>query len=87
MALGATLSTIVSMVLKTSGAMVIAGLLVGAAAAWSLTGFVKSFLFQVQSTDPVVFAGTILILLTVGGLAAVVPARRAAGIDPVRCLR
>jgi ABC-type lipoprotein release transport system permease subunit len=47
----------------------------------------SGLLFGVTPTDPVTFAATPAILLGVAVLACWIPARRAAGIDPVRALR
>jgi len=63
------------------------GLAVGAVAAWYLTSFAKAFLFQLQPTDPRVFAAALATLALTGFVAALLPARRAAAVDPLRSLR
>jgi ABC-type antimicrobial peptide transport system permease subunit len=63
------------------------GLLVGLPMAVLATGALASLLFGVTSHDPIVFAQAVLVLLLSAALAAVVPARRAASIDPARALR
>jgi ABC-type lipoprotein release transport system permease subunit len=44
-------------------------------------------MYQVDPQDPLVFAGVLALILMVGTLAAIVPARRATGVDPVEALR
>jgi predicted permease len=87
MALGATPAGIVSMVLKGAATLIAAGLVLGAAAAWPLASFAEAFLFQLTPTDPRVFVGAIALLAVVGLFAAVIPARRAAKVDPLKSLR
>jgi ABC-type antimicrobial peptide transport system permease subunit len=87
MALGATRGIVVSMVLRTAGLLVATGLAAGGAAAWLLSSTASGFLFQTEARDPRAFAAA-LITLTVAALAAsVVPARRAASVDPAVALR
>ena len=49
--------------------------------------FVDAFLFQVRAHDPLVYAGGSAVLLLAGILAAFLPARRAARVDPISVLR
>jgi putative ABC transport system permease protein len=48
---------------------------------------VKAFLYQVQPLDGLTYAGVGLLLVVVGTLAAVIPARRAAAVEPIEALR
>ena len=64
-----------------------AGVLIGTVAALALTRYLETLLFAVRPTDPAVFAGAIAILLAISVLACYVPARRAAGADPLLVLR
>jgi ABC-type antimicrobial peptide transport system permease subunit len=48
---------------------------------------VRGFLFEIQPHEPRVYAGALLILAMTGLAAAFVPARRAAGVDPLIALR
>jgi putative ABC transport system permease protein len=57
------------------------------AAAWALNGAMAAFVFRVRTTDPLAFALACGVLVTAGLLACVIPARRAARVDPVIALR
>jgi ABC-type antimicrobial peptide transport system permease subunit len=63
------------------------GGVIGVAGAWMISGLFTSFLFGTTPTDPFVYAGTLLLLGAVGILAALVPALRAARVDPLVALR
>jgi predicted permease len=63
------------------------GLVVGGAVALALTTLIRHLLFGLSPTDPFVFGGTVLIMLAVAALAAYVPARRAARLNPTAALR
>jgi len=87
MALGATRSDVVGLVLRNAAAMVAAGLAIGVGAAWYVSAASKAFLYQVEPTDPGAFAAAIAVLLAAALVASVVPARRAARVDPIVALR
>jgi putative ABC transport system permease protein len=87
MALGATRGTLVRMVIGQAGLLVATGLAIGAAAAWAASGWVSAFLFGVEGPGPVVFGAAVAVLAAAGTLAAALPARRAAGVDPLVALR
>jgi len=87
MALGATPGAVVAMVLRRAGLLVALGLAVGTGASWYFSAAVKSFLFQVEPNDPRVFVGALLVLALAGLAASLVPARRAAAVDPIIALR
>jgi putative ABC transport system permease protein len=87
MALGADRRDVLRLVLTRALLIVVAGLLVGLAGAAAVTRVLQRFLFGVTATDPIVFTVVTLLLLAVGLLAAWLPARRAAGIDPCVALR
>jgi len=87
MALGAQPAGIVRLVLGRAGALIGAGLAVGLAGSWWAARFVAPLLFDVQARDPMTFSATAAVLLVVGILAAWVPARYAAGLDPATVLR
>lgn len=63
------------------------GTVLGLLGALSTTRLLRSLLFEIRPTDPMTFAVAILVLGAVALLAAYIPARRAAGIDPVEALR
>jgi putative ABC transport system permease protein len=63
------------------------GLVVGLALASGTTGLLQSQLFGVSARDPLTLAGTAMVLLIVAAAAAIVPAWRAARIDPATALR
>jgi predicted permease len=87
MALGATRRDVLRLVLTRALRIVGTGLVVGLIAAAGLTRVLRTFLFGVTPTDPLVFAVVTLLLSVVGLMAAWVPARRAARIDPWTALR
>jgi putative ABC transport system permease protein len=86
-ALGAEPSRLVRLVLGRSLVVVVAGLAVGMGLAWAGGRLLNAQLFDVTAGEPRVLAAAALGLLMIGGLAAWVPARRAARIDPVMALR
>ncbi len=86
-ALGAQPGQVLRMVLGRAGALVGVGIVIGLSAGWALGRFVDAFLFQVHAHDPIVYAGGSAVLLLAGILAAFVPARRAARVDPISVLR
>jgi putative ABC transport system permease protein len=87
MALGATRRDVLGLVLGRALRIVVAGLIVGVAGAAGVTRVLRTFLFGVTPTDPIVFALVTLLLLAVGLLAAWLPAWRATRIDPLSALR
>ncbi|HYN10437.1 MAG TPA: ABC transporter permease [Vicinamibacterales bacterium] len=86
-ALGATPAALVGLVLRQGAAITIAGLAVGLAGAYIAVGWLGGFLFGVTPRDPMSFVIVPIVLLAVATLAAFVPARRAATIDPLRAMR
>jgi putative ABC transport system permease protein len=87
MALGAMPSMILRSVLRRAVSYLAGGLAVGLTGAWILAGLVSGFLFQVQPHDPRIYVGVGLTLVATGMVAAFVPARRAARVDPLVALR
>jgi predicted permease len=87
MALGATQSKVVGMVLSNACALVVAGLVIGGVGAWYLSAMARAFLFGIEPNDPRAFVAALVSLSLAGALASIVPARRAAGVDPVVALR
>jgi hypothetical protein len=87
MALGAAPSRIVRVVFQRVGILIAAGLVLGLAGSLWAARFVETLLFRLEARDPVTFAGATVVLVAVGALAAWMPARRAARLDPVTVLR
>jgi predicted permease len=87
MALGASRSTVVWMVLRQGLGLVAVGLGAGAVAAFFLTRLMSAVLFGVPPTDPFTFIVVIITLLAVATMACIAPARRATAVNPVVALR
>jgi predicted permease len=86
-ALGARRGAVVRSVVWQSVRLVAAGAVIGGAAAWGGGRVLASLLYEVRPTDPPVFAGVVLLLVGVAVAAALVPAARAARIDPAAVMR
>jgi putative ABC transport system permease protein len=86
MALGAERWDVVKLVARQGLLLTAIGLAVGNTAALGLTRVLRSRLYGVGPSDPATFAAVAGLVLLIGGLAAYVPARRAASIDPLRAL-
>lgn len=85
-ALGARVTDIVSMVLRQSGALVAAGIALGLLAAIGLSRFLESQLYAVDRFEPTVFVCTALFLALVATAAGLIPALRAARVEPIEAL-
>lgn len=86
-ALGAQPGDLRRMVLWQGLGVALAGVVVGLVAASAVTGLMASLLFDVSARDPLTFGAVALVLMFVSALATYLPARRAAGIDPLHALR
>jgi putative ABC transport system permease protein len=87
MALGASQTAVVRLMVRQGAWPVVAGLGVGLVGAFAVTRLVASLLFGVSAADPLTFALVAVGLLTVAIVACYVPARRSAHVDPLVALR
>ncbi len=87
MAIGATRSTIIKMVIRGAAAPVLGGLAFGTLGSLYVGHLMSSLLYHVSGYDPQSLAGACAVLGICGGLAALIPAARAASIDPMLALR
>jgi putative ABC transport system permease protein len=87
LALGAPRRAVLAMVVRQAAALAAAGVVIGAAGAAVLTRFMSDLLFEIEPFDPVTFGAMAATLTAVALLAAFVPGRRAAAVDPVVALR
>jgi ABC-type antimicrobial peptide transport system permease subunit len=87
MALGADRAHIRRLVLRDSLLMMGAGILIGLPAGLALTGLLQKLLYGVTPNDAISFAAAVLLMTGIGAVAAWMPARRAARVDPILALR
>jgi len=87
LALGARPNDVRRLVARETAPMVCAGVVIGLAAAFALARLARSMWYEVGPNDPLTFAGVAIALGVVAVIAAAVPARRAARVDPVIAIR
>jgi putative ABC transport system permease protein len=87
MALGARRASVLSMVLRQGITLVLAGLAIGMGGALVLTRVLTTLLFGVEPTDRLTFLAVSMVLIAVAAAACLIPARRAASVDPMVALR
>ena len=87
MALGAPRATVLKLVVSQAARPVVLGMIAGAICAAFASQVLASQLVNVRPTDPVTFAAVAAVLLLVALCAALIPARRAAGLSPTRALQ
>jgi predicted permease len=87
MALGASRTGVSWLILREVAILVAVGLMVGLLAAFAASRVTESILFGVNARDPVVFAAVGGCLAFVALLGGYLPARKAAGVDPIKALR
>jgi predicted permease len=87
MAIGARQADVTRMVMRGGLMVTMAGVFVGLASSLALARFIRSQLFGVQPSDPITLVGVLVLMTIVAAIAAYLPARRAASIDPVSALR
>jgi len=86
-ALGAQRSHVLGLVLRQGVVLAVVGVVVGSLAAFGATRLIASLLYGVPPTDVVAFGGAAVALGLAAVVASWVPARRAAGVDPIVALR
>jgi putative ABC transport system permease protein len=87
MALGATPSGVLALVVRQGSRPVVVGIAVGLVGSFALTRVLEGMLFGVTASDPLTFAGGVVALSAVAVVASLIPAWRAARVDPVTALR
>jgi predicted permease len=87
MALGASARNVQTGIVVQTLRLAAIGIVIGVGASWVVARSLGGLLFGVTATDPVTFAGMLVVLATVATLAGYLPARRASRIDPLIALR
>jgi ABC-type antimicrobial peptide transport system permease subunit len=87
MALGAERGRVIAMVMRGAMLQALIGLAIGAPVAMLCVRYVKSQLYDITSVNLAVMTGAIVTLGAAAVIAGIIPAKRAASIDPVRALR
>jgi predicted permease len=87
MALGAQRADVTLLVLRKAGFLLGMGLVSGLTCTWIATRAIEAFLFGVDAHDPATILLVCVVLAICGFIAALIPARRAASIDPIHALR
>jgi putative ABC transport system permease protein len=87
MALGAQPRDVLQMVVRHGMKLAATGVALGIAGAFLLTRYLKTLLFEINSTDPLTFAAVAFLLAAIAFLATYLPARRATRVDPMVALR
>jgi putative ABC transport system permease protein len=87
MALGAQTRDVLKLIISQGMRPVVIGLVIGIAAAFALGRLIASQLFEVSAHNPALLGGATILLAAIALFACVLPARRAAMVDPVRALR
>jgi ABC-type antimicrobial peptide transport system permease subunit len=87
MALGAASRDVVGLVARQGARQLGIGVTIGLLLAFGVTRVIGLLMYQVDPQDPTVFGAVLAVIVVVGMSAAIVPARRATGVDPVTALR
>ena len=87
MALGAERKRVTAMILQGALMQAALGLAIGVPIAWLCVRFVESELYEVKGISVTVLLTSVLVLVIAASMAGLIPARRAASIDPARALR
>ncbi len=87
MALGAKPAHVLSIVLRQLSVPVAAGLIAGVAGAAALSQFLRGILYGISNLDPLTYLAAVAVFIVTVAVAALLPARRALRVDPIRALR
>src|SRR5262249_52223572 len=87
LALGATRTGVLGVVLKESMLLILIGIVIGGPVTLAATRLISTMLFGIGAADPLTVAAAVSMMILVGGLAALLPARRASRVDPMVALR
>ena len=87
MALGARSGDVLAMVLRDGLLLTAIGIVIGVAGALALTRVLSNLLYEISPSDPLTFGGVAALILAVAAAACLIPARRAATVDPMVALR
>jgi predicted permease len=87
MALGAERGSVIAMIMRGATVQTVLGLAIGVPVALLCVRFVKAQLYEITNADAAVMAGSIIALAVAACIAGLIPARRAASIDPAKALR
>jgi predicted permease len=87
MAIGATPTQVMNLVLKQGLLLTLIGIIVGSGFAWIVGRLMQSQVLEVSKSDPLTFIGGVLLLIAMATAASFVPARRATKVDPLVALK
>ena len=87
MALGAERAKLIRMVLREVAQLTVSGIVIGVPAALGLSRLIRSQLYGLTPSDPLTYAGAVVLIALVASLAGFLPARRASRVDPLVALR
>jgi putative ABC transport system permease protein len=87
MAVGATGSDVLRLVLSSGFRLTLYGIAFGLLGVFAVTRFLQTMLFEVKATDPMTLAVVLAVLIVVAVIAVTLPAYRASRVDPIRALR
>jgi putative ABC transport system permease protein len=86
-ALGAQKSAVVKLILREAATVIAVGLIIGVAASFAISQWIKSLLFDVSATDPLTYLIVGISVIYIALCASWIPALRATKVDPIRTLR
>jgi predicted permease len=86
-ALGSGKAALMRLVVRQVAGPVVGGIVVGLSFAMVVTRWIRTLLYETRPVDPASITATIMLLLTAALLAALLPARRAASVDPIKALK